>query len=387
MIPLLEPQVAVCVMLLLAAGLGMGGPQAAPPDSDVEFARGVRLQQTGDLVGACRAYEATLKLSPRRVDALSNLGLAYGGLQQYDRAIHSFEKALAIDPRQPAVLFNLGLTYLQAGQNEKASGTFSSLAREQNANYLARHYLAVSLLKLGRIEEGIAELEIVARNHPEDLDGLYTLASAYIRNRQLEKARRLIDDAISRHDTAEAHLVTGSYYLTVKAYRQAVDELRRAQQLNPALPELGASLGGAYALTGSQEMATQLFEDYLRQHPGDFDSLAFLGWMYLDADRLDEAEAALNQSHQIRPADPEVVFQLARLARARKHFDEAAVLLERVIAAEPNHTRAHVLLAQTYFHLKRTADGNRERDIVKRLNEAEQAERPKENGNERGEPR
>src|SRR5690242_12535464 len=98
--------------MLLAPGAGRSWTQ--PSASDAEFARGVGLQQSGDLVGACRAYEAALKLSPRRIDALSNLGLAYGGMRQYDRAIQSFEKALAIEPKQPAVRFNLGLTYLQA---------------------------------------------------------------------------------------------------------------------------------------------------------------------------------------------------------------------------------------------------------------------------------
>jgi cytochrome c-type biogenesis protein CcmH/NrfG len=71
------------------------------------------------------------------------------------------------------------------------------------------------------------------------------------------------------------------------------------------------------------------------------------------------------------------------VARARQHFEEAAKLLEQVVAAKPNHTRAHVLLAQTYFHLKRTADGNREREIVQRLNKEEQAKHSQETGAQR----
>ena len=45
------------------------------------------------------------------------------------------------------------------------------------------------------------------------------------------------------------------------------------------------------------------------------------------------------------------------------------------MAAKPDHVRAHVLLAQTYFRLKKTAEGNRERDIVRRLNAEEEARR------------
>jgi tetratricopeptide (TPR) repeat protein len=359
--------------VLLATGAGRSWAQAR--GSDAEYTRGVGLQQAGDLAGACRAYETALKLSPRRIDALSNLGLAYGGLHEYGRAIHSFERALAIDPKQPVVLFNLGLTYVQAGQNEKARSTLALLVHEQDGNYLARHYLGVSFLKLNRIAEGIAELEAVVKAHPEDVDAAYTLASAYIRDGQLGKAQQLIDNVIGRHENAEGHLIAGSYYMAAKSYQQAVDELHRAQELNPALPELGVSLGGAYAMTGSQETAAGLFEGYLHKNPDDFDSLALLGWLDLEAERVDDAEKLLNRAHQLRPADPEVVFQLARIARARERFPEAIGLLERVVAAKPDHTRAHVLLAQTYFRLKRTADGNREREIVKRLNEEEQSKR------------
>ena len=354
--------------------------QAPSRESDEQFARAVRLQQAGDLAAARSAYEAALKISPRRIDALSNLGLVYGGLRQYDRAVRTLEAAREIDPQQPTVLFNLGLAYLQTGQNDNARRTLTVLAGLPGSGYQARHYLGVSLLKLNRIPEGTVELEAVVSAHPEELDALYTLASAYITSRQLDKARQLLDAAISRHDTAEAHLIAGSFFLAAQDYRQAVVELRLAQQLNPALPELGASLGSAYAMTGSREMAMQLFEEHLRAHPSDFDTLAFLGWLYLESDRLDDADKALTKAREIRPADLEVMFQLARVARAREQFQEAAGLLQRVVAAKPDHVRAHVLLAQTYFRLKKTAEGNREREIVRRLNAEEEARRQKETG-------
>src|SRR5579864_3604504 len=101
--------------------------QVPSRESDQQFARGVHLQQAGDLAGARSAYEAALKLSPRRIDALSNLGLVYGGLRQYDRAIQALERARDVDPKQPTVLFNLGLAYLQAGQNESARRTLALL--------------------------------------------------------------------------------------------------------------------------------------------------------------------------------------------------------------------------------------------------------------------
>jgi cytochrome c-type biogenesis protein CcmH/NrfG len=103
--------------------------------------------------------------------------------------------------------------------------------------------------------------------------------------------------------------------------------------------------------------------------------------MYLNQERVDDAERILTTAHQIRPDDLEVTFQLARIARARQHFRmRPRGCLERVVANKPDHTRAHVLLAQTYFRLKRTAEGTREREIVRKLNEEEQARHVKATG-------
>jgi cytochrome c-type biogenesis protein CcmH/NrfG len=373
-------RIRICIAALLTMGLTGAAAQTPSRESDQEYDRGVQLQQKGDLAGARHAYEAALKLAPRRIDALSNLGLTCAGLHQYEYAVQSFQKALEIDPKQPVVLFNLGITYLQAGHDENARRTLAGLVRGQSDNFLARHYLGVSLLKLGRIQEGVAELESVARSHPEDLDAACTLVSVYIKEAQLAKAHDLIEGFISQHDSAAAHLVTGSYRMAVQDFRQAVIEFRRAQQLNPALPELALNLGSAYAMTGSQDIAIQLFEARLRKNPSDLESLGFLGWLYLDTDRLDDAEKMLNRAHILRPDDPDILFQLGRLARRQGQFEKAAGLLERVIAAKPRDVQAHVLLATTYFRLKRSAEGTKEREIVRQLNAEEQGKRSQEAG-------
>src|SRR5258705_6577752 len=114
------------------------------------------------------------------------------------------------------------------------------LAGLPGSNYLARHYLGVSLLKLNRIPEGIVELEAVASAHPEDIEAVYTLASVCITSKQLDKARRLVETVISRQDTAEAHLIAGSFWMAAQDYRQAGVELWGAPGIDPALPAICA---------------------------------------------------------------------------------------------------------------------------------------------------
>ena len=115
--------------------------------SEAQFARGVELQQKGDLDGARRAYEAALKLIPRRLDALSNLGVIYAKLGQYDEAIKNYSAALAIDPAEHAIRLNLGIAYFQKQQIDAAG-------RELLAEM---HRQGVKLAAVGLMTQAIIE--------------------------------------------------------------------------------------------------------------------------------------------------------------------------------------------------------------------------------------
>jgi tetratricopeptide (TPR) repeat protein len=359
-------------IILLGLAIAFAIRAQGPDPAEADYARGVSLQQNGDLAGARRAYEAALKTSPHRVDVLSNLGLVYGQLEETDLAVSTFRKALTIEPNQPIVRFNLSLTYMQAQQFENARHELDSMLRTQPENTTARYLLGLAKLKTGDLNGGIADLEKVRTAQQQNIELACTLTSANIKAKRLDAARELVETTLANADIAEAHFLSGSYYLATGDYRSSLKELQRAYELNPSLPELESSLADAYALTGNQDVAAQMFEKDVREHPNDYTANTFLGWLYLEAHDIEKAAVYLDRAHHIRPGDPDLLFQLARLARLQEKQQEAAALLERVIAAKPQYVPAHVLLAQAYMKLKRVADASRERSIVRQLNTEEQ---------------
>ena len=76
---------------------------------------------TGQFQKAVDAYGKALELKPDDPNVLTDQGVMYRQLKQYDRAIANFEKAQQLDPKHLQSLFNLGLLYAQdLKQNEKA---------------------------------------------------------------------------------------------------------------------------------------------------------------------------------------------------------------------------------------------------------------------------
>jgi tetratricopeptide (TPR) repeat protein len=250
---------------------------------------------------------------------------------------------------------------------EEASRELTRVVAAQPQNYEARHLLGLCFLKLQEFDQGIAELEAVCKAQPANLDVTYTLASAYIKANQTHKAEAIVEK-LKAYDTAEAHLIVGSYYLTILEYRKALRELAHALDLGPNLPDVHSQLAYAHFFTGDQEVAMRMFKDELAINPQDSNAVALLGCLYRQNGRVEEAAALLNKAHQLRPHDLDIVFQLGLLAQSQGDNQQALRLLQSVEEKRPDDAPVHIVLVRLYSKLKRLEDVKRERAIVDRLN-------------------
>ncbi len=350
-------------------------PASARPqtdDSRVSFNRGVELQQKGDLAGARLAYEEALKLSPRRVDALSNLGLVYLNLGNNEKAIECFGQALFVKPELLSVRMFLGLAYYRANQFEAAHREVAKVVEAQPHHPQALHLLGLCLLKLDKIQPGISALEAALQVNPNNTDAAYTLATAYVGNEEIEKAEALLEGPLRSNNSAEVHLVRGSILNANRNPQVAIQELTKAKQLNEKLPTLRTQLAYAYLLLGEHEQAITEFLVALTQTPDDFHANAYLGWLYLEERRYQEASERLTAALRQKPDNSGILYQLGQIQHASGQIENAAALLERVVKNQPDFVPAHVLLARVYLKLKRPDDFARERAIIRQLNEKEQ---------------
>jgi Tfp pilus assembly protein PilF len=89
-----------------------------------------------------------------------------------------------------------------------------------------------------------------------------------------------------------------------------------------------------------------------------------------------EARKLFVRSLGLRPGDPGVRYQLAVLDLTEGQVEKARIALEAIAKESPDFTAAHVNLATIYYRLHRKEDGDREREIVRKLNAASQAAEP-----------
>jgi len=101
-------------------------------------------------------------------------------------------ESLEMNPAQPAVWFNLGFMQQQGGDHAAALASFERALALDDKLDRAYYGRALSLIKLGRLEEAVAPLKRNTQLQPMSPYGWYQLAHVYHRLGQDERAIKVI---------------------------------------------------------------------------------------------------------------------------------------------------------------------------------------------------
>jgi tetratricopeptide (TPR) repeat protein len=369
-------------VFLMLCGREVLAQEAAAPGAEAArqaraaFAQAVELQQKGDLEGAVAAYRRFLELQPNNVEAHSNLGAALARQGRSEEAIEQYGRALAIDPARTVVRLNLALALYKANRIAEAAAELQRVVAEQPDQANAVVLLADCRLRLGDAKKTIAALEALSAPAREDRAVSYLLGLALIRDGQADAGQLVIDRILRDGDSAETRVLMGAARMATGEYLAARDDFARAAALRPDLPGVHGYVGRAAMATGDLGAAKSAFLRELQANPTDFDSNLLLG-VILNQER--DTAAAMQHFERalaLRPGAPEVRYQIGALKLAAGEVEESARVLESLVADEPTFVEAHVSLATAYYRLRLKENGDRERTIVRRLEEERQAREP-----------
>ena len=329
-------------------------------------------QQAENFDAAVRNYRLILEKYPKIPEIRSNLGAALAAEGNYSEAIAEYKQALALKP-DAQVQLNLALAYYKSGDLSSAADVLKKVHEKAPNNRQGTTLLADCYLRLGQNKEVIALLAPMQKAEPDNPTFVYLLGTALVRDGQAAQGQLIIDKILKNGDSAEARLLMGTTKFMVKDFSGALEDLQKAVDLNPNLPDLYTYYGQALLVTGDQAGARKAFERELQIDPNNFDSNLRMGVLLRQDEQNDKALQYLQHSLQIRPGDFGVRYQIATIEIAKGEIEKAQRDLESLVKDAPQFLEAHVSLATVYFRQKRKADGERERALVAKLNTERQA--------------
>lgn len=362
-----------CVALVaLSAGFVLAQTQPSPQDLLKEA---IAQQQAGKIDDAIRNYYLFLDVYPDAPEVRSNLAVALVAAGRYGEAIEQYKFALSKKP-DPRLRLNLALAYYKSDDLKQAAAELEKVRDEDPSNLQALMLLANCYLRVGENKQTIELLTPLQRTNPEDLGIAYLLGTALVRDHQTAQGQLLIDKILRNGDSAEARLLLGTTKMEAHDFNGALADLKRAIELNPAVPGVNAYYGMALLAMGDTAGSKDAFQKELARDPTNFDANLRLGALLRMDQEYSAALPYLQRALKLRPGDPAVRYQLASVSLAQGEEERARRELESIVKTTPKFTEAHVTLATIYYREKRKADGDRERAIVRDLNQEQQARAP-----------
>lgn len=117
----------------------------------------------GNYKKALALFEQVLQLDPLHSYALIKKGNILGKFGKYDDAIESYDKILEIEPQNILALVNKGLALHYLEKYDYAISCYNSILQTKPNNTIALYNKASSLIRQGKIEEGLEVLKETIR--------------------------------------------------------------------------------------------------------------------------------------------------------------------------------------------------------------------------------
>jgi len=225
--------------------------------------------------------------------------------------------------------------------------------------------LADCYRRQGEDKKLIALLDPVVEKYPENPAASYLLGTALLRENQDERGKHILDQMMSRGDSAEVRLMLAITKMRGSGdLKGALEDIQRCLELKPNLAEAHVVHGRILLMTGDQTGAEAAFRKALAADPGTFDALLELGAIERQQGKADAAVATLKQALALRSGDVPARYQLALADSALGNDAQAVELLEGVVKDTPGFLEAHARLSNLYFRLHRAEDARREKVIA-----------------------
>jgi tetratricopeptide (TPR) repeat protein len=228
---------------------------------------GDRLYQDNNINGAIEEFKAALLLDPVNVNVHNSLGVCYGVLGNFEKALEHFQQAIEIDPKEAMSLYNAGIVNVLTNKKDEALDL---------------------ILKAESEGEDIFEVALEA-------------GKIYLEKKDFSKAEELIKKALKlKPKSGIAFRYLGECYLAEKMEDKAISAYKNAIKKNPNDAHSLSALGYLFDLQGENPEITTIFcQQSVEIAPDNGLFRNRLGRLYLKQNQPEEALIEFEKAQEL----------------------------------------------------------------------------------------
>lgn len=205
---------------------------------------------------------------------------------------------------------------------------------------------ALSLHRLGRLDEAARLYQLALKANPHHFDALHNLALLRLQQSRPDEAAKLLRKALEQNPAAaEAHNSLGTAWQMAGRLAEAMACYQRAIACRADYAEAHFNLGTALQAQNRPEDAATAYRAAIAARPAYAEAHGNLGIVLCSLLRHDEAVAAFERAVALKPDYAEAFNNLGGALRELGRRDAARQAIERAIALAPGRAEFYQNLA------------------------------------------
>jgi tetratricopeptide (TPR) repeat protein len=288
---------------------------------------------------------------------------------RYGEARADLEKAMATNSHDAPAHAFLAMTKAAMHDCADASAEFAN-----NPDAALARMSGLAAVECEQSDEAFTLLAKLQKRFPADPDVLYEAAKLHRKawDRAIEDLyRRAPSSYRVGQISAEVFEAQGKYGEAAAQYEQAIAKAPDALNLHY---RLGRCLLLDSPSPEHLERARRQFEAELKLNPNDAIAEYQIGQILAAQQKPDAAVARYQEALTLRPDFVPAMIAAGKSRAQAKEYGQAVPLLEHAAALQPDNEAAHYNLMIVYRNLGRTADAQREKKQLDRLQKPPEGE-------------
>jgi superkiller protein 3 len=254
---------------LAAAALGtlvLGAGAAGADEAATHYNMALQLKRQGKTAEAITEVKKAIRARPKYAAAFFTLGNLERAQANYDGAVKAYTESLNLEPANPQTRANLGAAYVRLGRLDEGIVELEKVEPQKfEGRYEALLSLGVALRKKGHHERAAAVLVEATKENPKDAQAWTNLGVARARTEDKEGAVVAFKKAIEiEPQNGEFHFNLGTAHRRLRQTPEAIAAYEKAVELDPGQAGAYYDLGVLHSQGKSHDKALAAFRGYLK---------------------------------------------------------------------------------------------------------------------------
>ncbi len=279
-------------------------------------------------------------------------GLGYFELLMYEDSVSYFQETVERDPEFVIARVYLGMCHMSLGRLNEAEAELKRalMFSDRHSPYypLINHVLGCIYAQKLLYDLAIQRFTEVIAVKPDFKNVYFNLGAVYYNQKKYTQARDTFRQAIASDENDwEVHYFMGKACLFLTDFAQAMEHFKRSFAICKHL-HVGLSLGKSYELLNQTDKAIRIYQQLREIYPAESELYYRFSWIAIQQHQYDQAALAIKQAISLHPRNYNYLYTLGWIYLQMNQFEQAENCFNFLQRQSGNKLLASIGLTKIY---------------------------------------